>query len=731
MPRHWNVDPSFWGGATVRLPALLLLAVSVACGDGQRTVGPDPDGDPLVAVISVVPGEVQIFSLGDTARLVATAMDEGGRVVQDIEVAWQSGSPAVAAVDGSGLVSAVANGRATITATVDSVTGVAQVIVEQRASSLVLAPVLDSLSVGDSVRMSAQALDAGGSPVADVRLRWASSDVATATVDADGWVRTLRPGRVEITSSVGDVAGSATIVSLPLSDAEILRRFFDAAGGPVWKNSENWLTDAALTEWHGVEVNDQGRVAHLQLDDNGLIGTLSPSVAGLGSLVSLHLGVNELTGPIPPEIGRLAGLLSLDLSYNVLTGSIPPEIGDLAELRRLGLFGNLLTGSIPPEMGQLANLELLDLCYNKLSGPIPSELGKLTELRTLALCGIDLDLEEGNRLSGSIPAELGNLTRLRSLNLGANLLTGPIPPELGNLAALDSLSLYSNLLTEIPHEIGRLRGLEFLVAYGNRLAGPIPLELGELASLRVLNLGRGYSNGDNLLTGPVPPELGQLGRLERLDLGGNDLSGEIPPELSQLSLLEGLELGSNALTGPIPRELGDLAALTRLSLCTNGLTGPIPPELGRALALRQLFLCSNRLGGTLPPALGDLIGLRHLHVGENQLRGVVPDELASLRRLLTFTWARNDGLCVPAREPFLAWIGRLSGAHGDYCAASATGQVAARTGVACSVAVERGRVMPVEGSKRIAKRWEVAPSVGRMAGDRVGTGRCAEVIGGR
>lgn len=38
-----------------------------------------------------------------------------------------------------------------------------------------------------------------------------------------------------------------------------------------------WGTDADISEWHGVEVNDEGRVVKLHLANNNLRGILRPT----------------------------------------------------------------------------------------------------------------------------------------------------------------------------------------------------------------------------------------------------------------------------------------------------------------------------------------------------------------------------------------------------------------------------------------------------------------------
>ena len=60
----------------------------------------------------------------------------------------------------------------------------------------------------------------------------------------------------------------------PLTDRDILEVLYDATGGPDWTHNENWLTDAPLGEWYGVEVDDQGRVVELGFVANGLTGRI-------------------------------------------------------------------------------------------------------------------------------------------------------------------------------------------------------------------------------------------------------------------------------------------------------------------------------------------------------------------------------------------------------------------------------------------------------------------------
>ncbi len=216
----------------------------------------------------------------------------------------------------------------------------------------------------------------------------------------------------------------------------VLATLYNSTDGPNWNNNENWLGQSPLDEWHGVITDGDGRVTVLELDSNGLTGSIPPELGQLSSLERLVLFNNGLSGPVPPELGQLSRLEYLHFSRNDLSGLIPPELGQLDNLEWLVLSNNGLSGSIPPEIGQMTNLSNFNLSGNSLSGTIPSEIGHLTNLRRLHL--------DGNSLSGYIPPELGKMSSLNSLILSNNALTGSLPSELGQLTELRTLDLSSN-----------------------------------------------------------------------------------------------------------------------------------------------------------------------------------------------------------------------------------------------------------------------------------------------
>ena len=409
------------GDATAPDPAPWTVTASAPTGLSARAAGAVGDG---AAAVLVRPPQAIITGVGDTLRLAALAFDENGYAVSAGAVSWASDDVSVATVDAEGLVTAIAGGTATVTASAGAVSGAAEIVVLGIADNGTDRDVLVALYVAT-----------GG-------LTWET---------AENWL-TDRPIQYWHGVNTAWIAGAVRVVGLDLGR--------NGLTGPV-----------------PPELGSLTNLRELNLGWNGLTGPIPPELGGLTNLRELNLGWNDLTGSIPPELGSLTELRELNLRHNGLTGPIPPELGGLTELRVLWLADNRLTGPIPPELGGLTKLTRLALERNGLTGPIPPELGGLTELRDLWL--------GGNGLTGPIPPELGGLTELGDLWLVGSSLTGPIPPELGGLTKLTQLALERNGLTgPVPPELGGLTELTHLNLDRNAgMAGVLPMSLTNLRAL--------------------------------------------------------------------------------------------------------------------------------------------------------------------------------------------------------------------------------------------------------
>jgi hypothetical protein len=73
---------------------------------------------------------------------------------------------------------------------------------------LTIVPVADSVFEGDTVRLTAQLLDASGRQVPGVPVMWSVSDSTLATITAEGAAALLRPGVARITARAGAAAAT-------------------------------------------------------------------------------------------------------------------------------------------------------------------------------------------------------------------------------------------------------------------------------------------------------------------------------------------------------------------------------------------------------------------------------------------------------------------------------------------------------------------------------------------
>jgi len=105
-----------------------------ACGDGSTDPvppPPPPPEPPRATTVIISPPRAELTALGETLQLAAQVRDQNGQAMSGVTVTWSTGNAAVATVDASGLVTAVGDGTATISATAGSAAGSAEITVDQ------------------------------------------------------------------------------------------------------------------------------------------------------------------------------------------------------------------------------------------------------------------------------------------------------------------------------------------------------------------------------------------------------------------------------------------------------------------------------------------------------------------------------------------------------------------------------------------------------------------------
>lgn len=165
---------------------------------------------PVSAVI-VSPGQVTIFR-GQSLQLSAIVTDDRGQVLSGKAVIYSTSNPQIASVSTAGLVTGISAGTVTITATSEGAAGASIVTVApDPVAAVAVTPQQSDLSVGQTVQLSATALDGGGLPLAGHVASWATSSASVATVSSSGVVTGVSPGSATITATIDGQAGAATV----------------------------------------------------------------------------------------------------------------------------------------------------------------------------------------------------------------------------------------------------------------------------------------------------------------------------------------------------------------------------------------------------------------------------------------------------------------------------------------------------------------------------------------
>ncbi|WP_349919898.1 beta strand repeat-containing protein [Aeromonas veronii] len=171
-----------------------------------------------VSQIQIIPASVQL-AIGTTTKLtaIATFADNSTQDVSS-QIAWLSSNNAVATVDSTGLVTGVAAGSVTLSATLLGVTATTSIQVNNASpTALQVIPAVSTIALGTKSQLQAIATFSDGS-TQDVSAQalWSSDNPVIASVDSQGQVSGNGIGQASITATLGSVSRS---VSLTITNA--------------------------------------------------------------------------------------------------------------------------------------------------------------------------------------------------------------------------------------------------------------------------------------------------------------------------------------------------------------------------------------------------------------------------------------------------------------------------------------------------------------------------------
>jgi len=331
----------------------VLMAFSPACTKRKtRTVEVQVPVEPTGALVAILVTPFQgVMIKGTTLPFQATGVFDDA-TTKDLtdNVAWSSSSDEVASVSNDegfrGRVAGNAAGEATITATLDAVSGFTDLTVVEAALVLIqVTPCHASIEVGASIEFSATGIFQNGitQDISDL-VSWSSTDEEIASIENEGegrgFAEGLNPGKVDITAALDDTSGST---SLRVTQASLVAILLDPThdvlveGSSVQFHATGFFDNGVLRDITG-EVNwtsDDIYVASPDAEVAGLVHAFTPGMAS----ITASLGEASASAWVTVTAARL-------ISITVAPENPSAPAGTFEVFRATGEFENGSTRDI-------------------------------------------------------------------------------------------------------------------------------------------------------------------------------------------------------------------------------------------------------------------------------------------------------------------------------------------------------------------------------------------------
>jgi uncharacterized protein YjdB len=249
-------------------------------------------------------------AVGATQQVTAILKDAAGNMLPGRTVTWASSSPGVASVSTSGLVTALATGAATITATSEGQSGSTPITVTVvPVTSVAVSPATASVTVGQILQLTATPKDASGYPLSGRVVTWATSTTAVATVSTSGLVTGVAAGTATITATSEGQRSPATIsVMAPVNNPVAMVTVSPASGSVALGQTLQLV--ATPRDVNGNPLS--GRVI-TWASSNSLLA----NVTGSGQATGVAVGVATVTATSEGQSGSAALTVTASLPFPV------------------------------------------------------------------------------------------------------------------------------------------------------------------------------------------------------------------------------------------------------------------------------------------------------------------------------------------------------------------------------------------------------------------------------
>jgi uncharacterized protein YjdB len=356
-----------WATSNATIATITSGGLVTAINPGSTTISATAGGLTSSITVTVTPVPVssvavaltpQTVTVGQTSQAAAVLKDSKGAVLTGRSILWASDNSGVASVNpATGLITAVAPGSATISATSEAQSGTATITVTPAPVAAVTVSLANSsINAVETTQASASLVDANGTALTGRTITWSSDNTGVATVSPAGLVTAVSTGTANIVATSEGKTGTAPVTITPApvasvtvappsgslvegSTLQLSAETRDAKGRLITGRFVSWSTDA-----HGIAtVSATGLVtavapgtANITAESENKIGMATINVTAIPvATVSVSLATSTVIAGQTTQ----ATATTLDGSGNTLTGRVVVWSSDNATVATVSSTG--------------------------------------------------------------------------------------------------------------------------------------------------------------------------------------------------------------------------------------------------------------------------------------------------------------------------------------------------------------------------------------------------------
>ncbi len=278
----------FWSSSDTSVAKVSASGVVTGIKSGTATIAVSAGGRSATIRVTVAARAVASVQLtpqtpnllvGGFTQLTARTFDDAGGSLAGRTVFWSTSAASIAVVDVNGLVTGIAPGVATITATSESRSAAVGVTVSPvPVAAVQVTPPRDTIVLGQSTQLTATVRDSVGAALTGRVISWSVNNATVATVSSTGLVLGVAPGSVVVTATSEGRSNTSVIVVLPRPVGAVIVSPTQSSltvGQTVQLNTQ--ITDGSGNLLTGRPVSfSSGNANTAQVSTSGLVTAIAP-----------------------------------------------------------------------------------------------------------------------------------------------------------------------------------------------------------------------------------------------------------------------------------------------------------------------------------------------------------------------------------------------------------------------------------------------------------------------